>query len=229
MAAKKKQTAKKSAPKQKPAATKSKPAAKAKRAAKARRAAKSKPATKAKPAAKAKRAHKPAAKQPAAKQRTAAPKPRIEVASEASVDGHEALGEITAPSGRLAVFDVGLVGYLPRPALEPALVTTTVPSDRALEVVGKRVRKGRFADCWDHVTWKLGGGETRTARAPAGGVNLAPLRMDMGPSSWAHEERSKGSPIRVGGPKQATPPGKGAPKSPKVCGTNCAPKGEKKP
>src|SRR5207249_1055950 len=61
------------------------------------------------------------------------------------------LGEITVPSGHLAIFDVGLVGYLPRPALEPAIVKATVPADRPLAVTGVSVGKGRFGDCWDHV------------------------------------------------------------------------------
>jgi len=61
------------------------------------------------------------------------------------------LGEISIPSGKLAIFDIGLFGYLPREALEPAIVTCDVPSDRVLPVVGAPVGKGRFADCWDHV------------------------------------------------------------------------------
>src|SRR5688572_425538 len=40
------------------------------------------------------------------------------------------LGELSIPSGKLAIFDIGLMGYMPREALEPAIVTCTVPSDR---------------------------------------------------------------------------------------------------
>jgi hypothetical protein len=61
------------------------------------------------------------------------------------------LGEISVPSGDLAIFDIGLAGYLARPALEPAIVRARVPADRALPVVATAVGKGRFADCWDHV------------------------------------------------------------------------------
>jgi hypothetical protein len=43
------------------------------------------------------------------------------------------------------------MGYLPRAALDPMLICAPVPSDRALPVIGTRVGKGRFADCWDHV------------------------------------------------------------------------------
>ena len=50
--------------------------------------------------------------------------------------GDLVLGEIFVPSGELGIFDIGLVGYLPRPALEPAIVKVPVPRDRALSVVG---------------------------------------------------------------------------------------------
>src|SRR5262245_58732146 len=79
-------------------------------------------------------------KKTAKKQATRKPKP-APIASTATL-----LGEITVPSGKLAVFDVGLVGYLPREALEPAIVKADVPSDRPLRVVGTLVGKGRFAD-----------------------------------------------------------------------------------
>lgn len=65
------------------------------------------------------------------------------------------LGSITVPSGTLAIFDIGLMGYLPREALDPMLICALVPSDRALAVVGTRVGKGRFSDCWDHVAIDL--------------------------------------------------------------------------
>lgn len=65
------------------------------------------------------------------------------------------LGSIIVPSGTLAIFDVGLMGYLPREALDPMLICAPVPGDRALPVVGTRVGKGRFAACWDHVAIEL--------------------------------------------------------------------------
>jgi hypothetical protein len=69
--------------------------------------------------------------------------------------GPVSLGSITVPSGTLALFDIGLMGYLPRETLDPMLICTQVPSDRPLAVVGTRVGKGRFADCWDHVSVEL--------------------------------------------------------------------------
>jgi hypothetical protein len=107
----------------------------------------------------------------------------------------EQLGEVTAPSGTLAVFDVGLVGYLPREALEPALVRTNVPPDRALPVIGKRVGKGRFADCWDHVAVKLRDGEvTHSKKLGEAGVDFARLVcMDHGAlDHWQHEDSLDG-------------------------------------
>jgi hypothetical protein len=65
------------------------------------------------------------------------------------------LGSITVPSGTLAVFDVGLMGYLPRDVIEPMLICAAVPADRALAVIGVRVGSGRFAACWDHVAIEL--------------------------------------------------------------------------
>ncbi len=107
----------------------------------------------------------------------------------------EALGEITVPSGTLAIFDVGLVGYLPREALEPALVTAKVPKSRALPVVGKRVGTGRFADCWDHVAVKLGKGRVATSKKLGeAGVDFARLVcMDHGAlDHWRHEDSLDG-------------------------------------
>ena len=108
---------------------------------------------------------------------------------------HEVLGEVTVPSGTLAVFDVGLIGYLPREALEPALVRTPVPRDRALPVLGRRVGKGRFADCWDHVAIKLHDGEvTHSRKLGEAGVDFARLVcMDHGAlDHWQHEDSLDG-------------------------------------
>lgn len=93
------------------------------------------------------------------------------------------------------MFDVGLIGYLPRPALEPALVTTSVPANRAFPVVGKRVGKGRFADCWDHVAVELGTGEiTHSKKLGEAGVDFARLVcMDHGAlDHWQHEDSLDG-------------------------------------
>jgi hypothetical protein len=122
---------------------------------------------KAKAVAKKKVVRKPA-KKPAAKKK---PKPTKKAAprskarpSRVSAPGDVALGEVTAPSGTLVIFDVGLVGYLPRAALEPMFVEVAVPRDRALRVTGTRVGSGRYADCWDHVSIELGAGEVAASR-----------------------------------------------------------------
>jgi hypothetical protein len=107
----------------------------------------------------------------------------------------EVIGEVTAPSGTLTVFDVGLVGYLPREALEPALVKATVPTDRALPVIGRRVGKGRFSDCWDHVAVRLGDGEVAASKKLGeAGVDFARLVfMDHGAfDHWQHEDSLDG-------------------------------------
>ncbi len=105
------------------------------------------------------------------------------------------LGAITVPSGKLAVFDVGLVGYLPREALEPALIITEVPADRALPVVGARLGKGRFADCWDHVSVVIGEGDiARSRKLGEAGVDFARLVcMDHATlDRWVHDESLDG-------------------------------------
>ena len=141
------------------------------------------------PAMKKAPAKKPAAKKPAAN------KPPPLARREIIASGFEKLGEVTAPSGTLALFDVGLVGYLPRPALEPALVKATVPTDRPLPVVGRRVGKGRFADCWDHIAVKLGDGDvTHTKKLGEAGVDFARIvAMDHGAlDHWKHEDSLDG-------------------------------------
>ena len=104
-------------------------------------------------------------------------------------------GEITVPSGKLAIFDIGLYGYLPRPALDPAIVTAFVPSDRPLAVVGVPVGKGRFTDCWDHVSVVLGDGEVmRSKKLGEAGVDFARLVcMDHAAlDHWQHEDSLDG-------------------------------------
>ena len=128
-------------------------------------------ALKKKPAAKPKaKATKAKAKPPASSKHTATvarPAPRKSrargdaIASPAPRKSHvrgdgaasrtEKLGEVTAPSGKIAIFDVGLFPFLPRDTLEPALVTCEVPAKKTLPVLGRRVGAGRFAECWDYV------------------------------------------------------------------------------
>jgi hypothetical protein len=105
------------------------------------------------------------------------------------------LGEISIPSGKLAIFDIGLFGYLPREALEPAIVTCEVPRDRVLPVLGARVGKGRFADCWDHVAVSLGSGEiAHSKKLGEAGVDFARLVcMDHAAlDAWQHEDSLDG-------------------------------------
>src|SRR5512143_1861979 len=83
-----------------------------------------------------------APKKKLAKKKAARKPARTRVEAIAAGASGEKLGEITVPSGTLAVFDVGLLGYLPRPALEPAIVKTAAPADRALPVIGHRIGKG---------------------------------------------------------------------------------------
>src|SRR5436305_1042757 len=105
------------------------------------------------------------------------------------------LGKITAPSGKLCIFDIGLIGYLPREALEPALVTTDVPKAKPLSVVGRRVGKGRYADCWDHVAVELRKGEVaHSQKLGEAGVDFARLVcMDhRALDRWKHEDSLDG-------------------------------------
>lgn len=107
----------------------------------------------------------------------------------------EELGQITAPSGKLAIFDIGLVGYMPRDTLEPAIVTCDVPRDRPLSVTGTRVARGRFADCWDHVSIDLGQGDIyNTKKLGEAGVDFARLVcMDHAAlDHWQHDESLDG-------------------------------------
>jgi hypothetical protein len=103
------------------------------------------------------------------------------------------LGSITVPSGTLAIFDVGLMGYLPRAALDPMLICAPVPGDRALPVIGRRVGGGRFAACWDHVVIQLSDDPrpvTRARKLGEAAVDFARLIcMDRAAiDHWQHED-----------------------------------------
>lgn len=149
--------------------------------------AKAKPATKKRPVAKKKAAPKKPAKKPPVK---AAATPPAAVA----VSG-ESLGSILCPSGKLGIFDIGLFGYLPRPALEPQIVKTEVPHDRELPVIGARVGRGRFADCWDHVAIQIADGEVHgSKKLGEAGVDFARLVCVDHASldQWQHEDSLDG-------------------------------------
>jgi hypothetical protein len=95
----------------------------------------------------------------------------------------------------LVVLDIGLVGFLPREALEPMLVAVDVPRDRALRVVGKKVASGRYADCWDHVAVELGDGDVaRYEKLGDAAVDFARLAfIDRAAlDAWKHEDSLDG-------------------------------------
>jgi hypothetical protein len=124
----------------------------------------------------------------------AAPRKRATTSPPRGATG-EPLGSITCPSGTLGIFDIGLMGYLPRPALEPAIVKAPVPANRELRVVGERVGRGRFADCWDHVAVVLGDGEVHNSKKLGeAGVDFARLVcMDHNAlDAWQHEDSLDG-------------------------------------
>jgi hypothetical protein len=78
----------------------------------------------------------------------------------------EVLGEVTAPSGRLAVFDIGMFNMLSREQLEPMLIVADgLPRDRPLRVVGQRMGSGKFADCWAWFGVELATGTPRMGKA----------------------------------------------------------------
>lgn len=107
----------------------------------------------------------------------------------------EALGTVTCPSGKLSIFDIGLAGFLPHEALEPAIITVEVPADRELAVTGTRVGRGRFADCWDYVTVALGTGEVHASKKLGNaGVDFARLALidHEAFDHWQHEDSLDG-------------------------------------
>jgi hypothetical protein len=139
-------------------------------------------------------AKKAAPKKTAPKKAAAKTKPTPKKVAVAAGSG-ELLGEITVPSGTLAVFDIGLLGFLPREAMEPAIIKTPAPTDHPLAVIGHRVGKGRYADCWDHVIVKLAAGEvTHSTKLGEAGVDMARLVcMDYGAlDAWQHEDSLDG-------------------------------------
>ncbi|MGE0395584.1 MAG: hypothetical protein AB7T06_02575 [Kofleriaceae bacterium] len=202
--AKKKVVAKKAVAKKPVAKKAAKKAAAKKKSTPATAKAKAKAKTKAKASAKAKpKASKPAKKPSPQKATTPAPSPEVarerrdDLATRAAATRPviEELGTITVPSGKLAIFDIGLVGYMPRDTLEPAIVTCDVPRDRPLSVTGTRVARGRFADCWEHVTIDLGQGDIyNTRKLGEAGVDFARLVcMDHAAlDHWQHDESLDG-------------------------------------
>lgn len=109
--------------------------------------------------------------------------------------GDLVLGDITVPSGQLGIFDIGLFGYLPLPALEPAIVKAAVPHDRPLAVCGRKLGVGRFSERWDHVSIALGDGvAVTTKKLGEAGVDFAHLALvDLALlEHWQHEDSLDG-------------------------------------
>lgn len=150
-------------------------------------------AKKAKPKAKAKKPAPKKKKKPAAVRAVRAEKSSRHMFMQPGQS--RVLGELSIPSGKLAIFDIGLFGYLPREALEPAIVTCEVPRDRVLPVLGAPVGKGRFADCWDHVAIALGQGEiTHSKKLGEAAVDFARLACidHAALDAWQHEDSLDG-------------------------------------
>jgi hypothetical protein len=105
------------------------------------------------------------------------------------------LGEVTSPSGKLAIFDVGLFPFLPRDTLEPALVTCEVPAKAKLPVIGRRVGAGRFSESWDFVAVRLApGSAAHTRKLGEAGVDFARLMIidHRALDAWVHEDSLDG-------------------------------------
>jgi len=107
----------------------------------------------------------------------------------------EELGRVRAPSGEIAIFDVGLAGSVAAHDLERWMVTAPAPRDRELRVIGSRLGRGRFGACWDWVAVVLGDG------APAREQLLGEVTVDFarllvidreGLGAWQHEDSLDG-------------------------------------
>jgi hypothetical protein len=87
-------------------------------------------------------------------------KPRDAEASRSTFrPGERVFGDITIPSGKLAIFDIDLLSVLERDTIDPSITTCSVPADRPLRVLGVPVGGGRFAECWAYVAIELEGGD----------------------------------------------------------------------
>ena len=75
------------------------------------------------------------------------------------------------------------------------MVIADVPAGRTFPVIGRRVGKGRFADCWDHVAVRFEEGDVAySKKLGEAGVDFARLIcMDMGAlDHWVHEDSLDG-------------------------------------
>lgn len=127
----------------------------------------------------------------------AAPRQRVLAPALAGSPARERLGVVTAPSGRVVVFDVGLLGSLGRDEIAALQIALDgLPTDRELEVTGRRLGSGRYADCWADVTVELAPGRAvarsrELGRAP---VDFARLMIidESALDAWKHEEPMDG-------------------------------------
>ncbi len=109
----------------------------------------------------------------------------------------ERLGAVAAPSGRVVVFDVGLLGSLGRAEIAALQVALDgLPTDRPLEVTARRLGAGRFGECWADVTLEIAPGaevarSRELGRAPVDYARL--MIIDAAAlDAWKHEEPMDG-------------------------------------
>ena len=101
------------------------------------------------------------------------------------------LGRVRAPSGELAIFDVGLAGQVAHEQLAQWMVVVDgVPRDRDLRVIGARLGRGRFGTCWDWVAVECADAPIATSEAIGEAtVDFARILLvdRAGFASWEHE------------------------------------------
>lgn len=109
----------------------------------------------------------------------------------------EELGMVSVPSGVLTLCDAGHIGmYLNEeiPAV-PVVRIEGMPKDRALRVIGKRLGKGRFKQCWDWVAIEIGEGLVKE-REPEGEVMVDFARILVADADnandWIHDDSVDG-------------------------------------
>jgi hypothetical protein len=107
----------------------------------------------------------------------------------------EVLGCVRAPSGELAIFDVGILQLVPPDDLARWVVKVSVPADRELRVVGKRLGTDDVAEYWDSVAVEVGDAPT-TREEMVGEVTVDFARILMidrvGFAAWEHEQSLDG-------------------------------------
>ena len=107
------------------------------------------------------------------------------------------LGRVRAPSGELAIFDVGLAGQEAAEQLAQWMVVVgEVPRDRELRVIGARLGRGRFASCWDWVAVEILPDAVIATSEPIGEATVDFARILLvdraGFGAWEHERSLDG-------------------------------------